>query len=144
MFYTLVKTTHLLCACVVIGYLIYDVFIFSRFKKNRSEAEFIKLKRELLKPSALILGLAFLLLLCSGALLASFYLGGTLGWFESTFQKILVLKIAVVASLFVFTPISFFYILALKRSDPMRKFYHHLALFICLVALILAKFMFLF
>ncbi|TKX29629.1 trehalose-6-phosphate synthase [Campylobacter sp. MIT 12-5580] len=144
MFYTLVKIIHLLCACVVIGYLIYDVFIFSHFKKNRSEVEFIKLKRELLKPSALILGLAFLLLLCSGAYLASFYLGGELGWLESSFQQILVLKISVVGLLFVFTPISFFYILVLKKSDPMRKFYHHLALLICLIALIFAKLMFLF
>lgn len=144
MLYALVKITHLLCACVVIGYLIYDVFIFSHFKKKRSQDDFTRLKRELLKPSVCILAPAFVLLLFSGAYLGSFYLGGELGWFENTFQKILLFKIVVISLLFIFTPLSFFYILVLKRSDPMRSFYHHLALFICLIALILAKIMFLF
>lgn len=59
MFYPIIKSIHLLCACI--GYLVYDVFVFKLLKKGRSEAEFIKLKRELLKASALILGASFLL-----------------------------------------------------------------------------------
>ncbi|KGI56080.1 hypothetical protein [Campylobacter sp. MIT 97-5078] len=92
------------------------------FKKSHSEAEFIKLKRELLKPSTLILGQAFLLLLCSEALLASFYLGETLGWLKNTFQKFLVFKIGFISLLFVFIPICF-YMFVLKKSDLVRKFF---------------------
>ena len=144
MLYLTAQTLHLLCACIVIGYLVYDVFVFSFFKKGRSEAEFTSLKRELLKPSVLLFAPAFLLLLASGAFLASFYMGGELGFWQNATQKMLWLKLAVIASLFVFTPISFWYLLVLKKPDPFRRYYHHLALVICLGALIIAKLLFIF
>ena len=81
-------------------------------------------------------------MLLSGAVLASFYMGGGLGFWQNAVQKMLWLKIAVIALLFVFTPISFYYILVLKKPDPFRRYYHHLALFICLAALIIAKLLF--
>lgn len=144
MFYLIVKSTHLLCACVVIGYLVYDVFVFSLLKKGRSESEFIKLKRELLKASALILGVSFLLLLVSGGILASFYLNiESLTWknffLQNHIQKMIWLKISLVLLLFLCTLFSFYFILMLKKPDPFRRFYHHLALVICLLALIVAK-----
>lgn len=144
MFYLIVKSIHLLCACVVIGYLVYDVFVFSLLKKGRSESEFIKLKRELLKASALILGVSFLLLLVSGGILASFYLNiESLTWknffLQNHIQKMIWLKISLVLLLFLCTLFSFYFILMLKKPDPFRRFYHHLALVICLLALIVAK-----
>lgn len=142
-FYTAINIVHLLSACVVIGYLVYDIAIFSFFKKKRSAEEFTKLKREILKPSAIVLGCSFLTLLISGAILGSFHLGGGSGYFVSFFQKILWIKIAVILSLFVFAGISFFYMFALKKPDPLRKCYHHIALFICLIALVLAKLLYL-
>ncbi|MWV62902.1 hypothetical protein DCO58_01710 [Helicobacter saguini] len=148
---------HLLCACVVVGYLVYDVLIFRYFKLKRSESEFKALKREVLKPSVVILGVAFLGLLLSGFGLFSFYVeDGFLEFFKSgfygildsvrnskslSFESILVLKLLTISLLFIFTPISFFYILVLKKPDPMRRFYHHLALLICLIAVILARFL---
>ena len=143
MLYIIVKILHLLCACIVIGYLFYDVFVFSFFKKRRSEAEFKSLKRELLKPSVLLFAPSFLLLLLSGTFLASFYMGGDLGFWQNSVQKMLWLKLALIALLFIFTPISFWYLLVLKRPDPFRHYYHHLALLICLFALILGKILFL-
>lgn len=142
MFYVALKIIHHFCACVVIGYLIYDVFIFSAFRKSRSDADFTALKREILKPSALILGVSFAALILSGALLASFYLGGDLGFFQNTMQKLLWLKIAVIALLFVLTPISFYFLLRLKKPDPFRRFYHHIALVICVVAFLIANLFF--
>lgn len=144
MFYLIVKSIHLLCACIVIGYLVYDVFVFSLLKKGRSEAEFIKLKRELLRASALILGASFLFLLLSGGILASFYLNiEALTWenffLQNHIQKMIWLKIALVLLLLLCTLFSFYFILVLKKPDPFRRFYHHLALVICLFALIVAK-----
>lgn len=144
MFYPIIKSIHLLCACIVIGYLVYDVFVFKLLKKGRSEAEFIKLKRELLKASALILGASFLLLLVSGGILASFYLNAeSLTWenffLQNHIQKMIWLKIALVALLLLCTLFSFYFILVLKKPDPFRRFYHHIALVICLLALIVAK-----
>lgn len=142
MFYPIIKSIHLLCACI--GYLVYDVFVFKLLKKGRSEVEFIKLKRELLKASALILGASFLLLLVSGGILASFYLNAeSLTWenffLQNHIQKMIWLKIALVALLLLCTLFSFYFILALKKPDPFRRFYHHIALVICLLALIVAK-----
>lgn len=147
MLYTATQITHLFCACVIIGYLVYDIFIFSAFKKNRSESEFTKLKRELLKPSALILGTSFLCLIASGAILASFYTDENffcLLEFASfnQLQKMIWLKITLIISLIIFTLISFFFILVLKKPDPFRRYYHHLALIICLAALFVAKIFF--
>lgn len=139
MFYIAINIAHLLSACVVIGYLVYDIAIFSFFKKKRTAEEFTKLKREILKPSAVVLGCSFLILLISGTILGSFYLGEESGYFVSFFQKILWLKIIVILSLFVFVGISFFYMFVLKKPDPLRKCYHHIALFICLITLVLAK-----
>lgn len=152
---------HLLCACVVVGYLVYDVLIFRYFKLRRDESEFKALKREILKPSVIILGTSFLGLLLSGFGLFSFHIDSSNGIFQGifeflriglndiidsiknskslSFESILVLKLLVISLLFIFTPISFFYILVLKKPDPMRRFYHHLALFICLIAVILAR-----
>lgn len=157
----LLGVIHLLCACIVIGYLVYDVVVFSFLRKKRDEASFKALKREILKPSVILLGSAFVGLLVSGFLLASLYVetqnGFFSGWYallQNGFRGIyawisvgdtldfyakLVLKLVVVSLLFVFTPISFFYILVLKKPDPMRRFYHHLALAICFVALLLAR-----
>lgn len=147
MLYTSIQTLHLFCACVVVGYLVYDIFIFSTLKKNRSDIEFTQLKKELLKQSVLVLGLGFLLLLISGAVLASFYIDENFFtlqnfYLQNHIQKMIWLKIALVALLIIFTLISFFFILVLKKPDPFRKYYHHLALVICLGALIVAKLLF--
>lgn len=135
---------HLLCACVVIGYLVYDIFVFNYFKKKRNDIEFTQLKREILKPSIILFGPCFVILIASGIYLASFYMGGNLGYIQNTTQIMLWLKIIIIASLFVFTPISFYYLLFRKEKDPFRKIYHHIALVICLLALIIAKLLFVF
>ena len=147
MLYLTAQTLHLLCACIVIGYLVYDVFVFSFFKKGRSEAEFTSLKRELLKPSVLLFAPAFLLLLASGAFLASFHTDEnffSLHEFalQAQIQQMIWLKIALVALLVICTLASFFFILVLKKPDPFRRFYHHIALVICLAALLVAKMFF--
>ena len=147
MLYTAIVTTHLFCACVVIGYLVYDIFIFSAFKKKRSEAEFTRLKRELLKPSVIVLGAGFALLIASGASLASFYADENFFSLQNLarqtqIQQMIWLKIALVVLLVLFTLVSFFFILVLKKPDPFRRFYHHIALVICLAALLVAKLFF--
>lgn len=143
MFYFIIQTIHLFCAAIVVGYLIYDIFVFSAFKKKRNDTDFKELKREILKPSIMLFAPAFLLLLLSGVILANFYFGEDLGFWQNEFQKILWLKIAIVSLLFVFAPISFYYIFILKKPDPFKHYYHHIALVICLLALILAKILFL-
>ena len=63
MFYFIIQTIHLFCAAIVVGYLIYDIFVFSAFKKKRNDTDFKELKREILKPSIMLFAPAFLLLL---------------------------------------------------------------------------------
>lgn len=86
-------------------------------------------------------------LIVSGAILACFYTDEnffSLRDFASfnQLQKMIWLKIALVTLLIIFTLISFFFILVLKKPDPFRKYYHHLALVICLAALFVAKIFF--
>ncbi|STQ85182.1 trehalose-6-phosphate synthase [Helicobacter fennelliae] len=138
--YFIAKTIHILSACVVIGYLVYDVFILSTLKKTRSPQEFRELKLQMLQSSALIMGIGFLLLISSGIYLGSYYLGGDLGFLQNTFQKMLWIKIALVASLFILTPFSLYFVLVLKKPDPFRQHYHHIALVICILAVIVINF----
>lgn len=140
-FYLTLKIIHILSACVVIGYLVYDVFIFARLGKTRSKEAFKSLKREILKPSALCMGVGFLLLIGSGAMLGAQYFGGDLGFWQNDFQKLLWLKIALVASLFVLTPFSLYFIIIRKTRDPFREYYHHIALVICVCVVVVAKLM---
>lgn len=138
--YFMIKALHILSACVVIGYLVYDVFIFSTFKNNRTQEEFKRLKREILKPSALIMGCGFCLLIISGICLATYHMGGELGLMQTNFQKILWLKIALVSTLFIFTPFSLYFVVILHKKDPFREYYHHIALVICVLAVGIIEF----
>ncbi len=137
--YFLIKTLHILSSCVVIGYLVYDIFIFAKFKNNRTQDEFKRLKREILKPSAIVMGCGFCLLIISGIYLSTYYMGGELGFIQTNLQKFLWIKIALVGSLFVLTPFSLYFILILHKKDPFREYYHHLALIICLAVVVVIE-----
>lgn len=140
MLYLAAKITHILSACVVIGYLVYDIFILRGLKKGRSQEDFTCLKRALLPRAAAVSGVGFVLLFASGIWLANFDLGGE--WFElqSRFAKLLWLKISIAFSILIFTPFSLFFVLRGKK-DPFRQFYHEIALVICVSVVVIAKIM---
>ena len=73
--------------------------------------------------------------------MAKDYFGGELGWWQSNFQKILLLKIFVLLIMCFVTFISVLNVTILKKPDPFGEFSHLIALVLCLIMVVLAKFM---
>ena len=133
--------THLICAIVFIGYVFFDVCIYPFAKKTVDTKTLEIVKKAYTKGSAKVFGTAFLLLLISGAYMAKDYFGGELGWWQSNFQKLLLIKIFVLLIMCLVTFISVFNVVILKKTDPFGKFSHLIALVLCLIMVILAKVM---
>ena len=135
------KCTHLICAIVFIGYVFFDVCIYPFAKKTVDVKTLEIVKKAYTKGSAKVFGTAFLLLLISGAYMAKDYFGGELGWWQSNFQKLLLIKIFVLLVMCFVTFISVFNVVILKKPDPFGKFSHLIALVLCLIMVVLAKVM---
>lgn len=133
--------THLICAIVFIGYVFFDVCIYPFAKKTVDAKTLEIVKKAYTKGSAKVFGTAFLLLLISGAYMAKDYFGGELDWWQSNFQKLLLVKIFVLLIMCLVTFISVFNVVILKKPDPFGKFSHLIALVLCLIMVILAKVM---
>lgn len=139
LYYDIFKSIHLICACFIIGYLAYDIFVFSKLKNSIKNEEFTVLKRMLLKNSVKFLAPSFLILLLSGAFLGYFHSENFFS-LENSMQKLILIKIVLLFSLILCVSISLSCIFLFKKQDPFKQFYHHIALLICILALILAKF----
>ncbi|OUT12680.1 trehalose-6-phosphate synthase [Campylobacter concisus] len=133
--------THLICAIVFIGYVFFDVCIYPFAKKTVDTKTLEIVKKAYTKGSAKVFGTAFLLLLISGAYMAKDYFGGELSWWQSNFQKLLLVKIFVLLIMCLVTFISVFNVVLLKKPDPFGKFSHLIALVLCLIMVVLAKVM---
>ena len=132
---------HILSAVAFVGYVFFDVCIFPFAKKHIDEDTLARVKKAYTKGSAKVFGTAFLLLLLSGAYLASHYLGGENGWLGSPFQILLATKIGVLGLMCLITAISLFYVYKLKKPDPFGKYSHIIALVLCAIIIVLAKVM---
>ncbi|MCI6988609.1 MAG: trehalose-6-phosphate synthase [Campylobacter sp.] len=131
---------HLFCAIVVVGYMFFDAIIYPFAKKSVDEETLTRVKKAYTKGSAIVFGIAFLLLLLSGAHLAfSNYIGGDKGFLGSSLQILLMLKIGFVFLLILVTFISVFFVRFLKKPNPFGKYSHLLGLIICLIIVFLAK-----
>lgn len=132
---------HILSAVAFVGYVFFDVCIFPFAKKHIDEDTLARVKKAYTKGSAKVFGTAFLLLLLSGAYLASHYLGGENGWLDSPFQILLATKIGVLGLMCLITAISLFFVYKLKKPDPFGKYSHIIALVLCAIIIVLAKVM---
>lgn len=122
-------TIHLICAIIFLGYLFLEVLL-----SNDLDSA--------LKPIARFLPLAFFFLLLSGGAMISRYVNSDVGFFNTTLQQMLVVKTIlalILASLVVF---SMFYWYVLKKTSPIQKFIHPIALTFGAIIVVLAKFAF--
>lgn len=132
---------HIFSAVAFVGYVFFDVCIFPFAKKHVDEDTLARVKKAYTKGSAKVFGTAFLMLIISGIFMAKEYLGGENGWFGSSFQILLMVKIGVLWLMCLVTAISLFFVYKLKKPDPFGKYSHHIALALCIVMIILAKVM---
>ena len=88
--------------------------------------------------------LCLLLLVLSGGAMISRYIGSEAGYFSTSLQQFLVIKVflALLIVLAVITSLTFHHIL--KKPNPLAKIIHPLALVLGLFIVVLAKFAFYF
>jgi len=135
-------TLHLLCAIIFIGYLFCDVVLLSPLKKAFESQISNKIFNIILQRGIKIMPLCLLLLILSGGAMISRWVGAEKGFFDSTLQQLLMLKVALVLVIACLVVFSLFYRFVLKRANPLGKIIHPIALILGFCIVILAKFAF--
>ncbi|NLY04391.1 MAG: trehalose-6-phosphate synthase [Campylobacter sp.] len=137
--YFIALCVHIFCAIAFVGYLFFDACIYPFAKKNIDEEILTNVKKAYTKGSAVVLAIAFLLLLISGIYLGSHYIGIEKGFFSLPFQALLSLKLLTILLLFVITFISIYAVKIKKKPDPFGKYSHIIGLVLCIIIVFLAK-----
>ncbi|WP_027327098.1 hypothetical protein [Helicobacter pametensis] len=126
---------HLVCAIIFVGYVFFDVCVYPLALKKLDKERCESVKKAYMRGSVFIFAGIFLGLLLSGVMLARFYelsLDTLFGWF-------LLLKLGVLALMFLLGAYSVFFVAVLKKPDPFKGKSHIIALVLCLIIVVLAK-----
>lgn len=137
-------TLHLLCAIIFLGYLFCDVILLSPLKKTFDLQTSNKIFNIILKRGVKIMPLCLLLLILSGGAMLSRWVGAEKGFFDSSLQQFLMIKVFLVSIIALLVIFSLFYRFVLKRANPLGKIIHPIALILGFFIVILAKFAFYF
>lgn len=132
-------TLHLICAIIFVGYLFCDVLLLSPLKKAFDSETSNKIFNVILKRGVKIMPMCLLLLILSGGAMISRWVGAEKGFFESTLQQLLMLKVALVVIIAGLVVFSLVYRFVLKRANPLGKVIHPIALVLGLCIAVLAK-----
>lgn len=136
--YPYLLIVHICCAIIFLGYIFTDVVLLTPLKKlldkEMAEEIFARISRRGVK----IMPLCVLLLLLSGGAMISRYIGGIDGYFDSSLQVLLIIKMCLALCIATMVVVSLSCkFLGLK--NPLAKIIHPVALVLGLVIVILAK-----
>lgn len=132
---------HIFCAIIFVGYLFFDVVIFSRAKKNLNQELAKQIQESISKKAIKIMPICLLLLLLTGGMMMSRWVGSELGYFDTNLQKIFMLKVAFASLIFIFVLINLSYKFILKKQSPLGNI-HPIALILAILIVFCAKLMF--
>ncbi|PAF45207.1 copper resistance protein CopD [Helicobacter sp. 11S02596-1] len=140
--YPFVLTIHLICAIIFLGYLFFDVFIFPNIEKKFGIKIAKKAGNAIGERGTKIMPICVLLLILTGGMMISSYIGKDMGYFNSNLQKFLILKVIFALGIFIMVFISLSYKFILKKPSPIGKIIHPVALLLGFFIVVLAKMMF--
>lgn len=129
MIYSLVLTLHLFAAIFYLGFMFFDVFIYSNTKKYTLAKTHQEMKANIGKVSIKIMPLLALVLLLSGVYL----------FVSSSYGFIFHIKIALACVIFFIIIFSLFYRLVLKKPNPISKIAHKVILTCGILIVLIAK-----
>lgn len=138
--YPYLLVIHLVCAIIFIGYLFFDVVIFPNIKRLYGEEVAQKAQQGIGQRAIKIMPVCLLLLLLTGGMMVSAYIGGDKGFFDTPFQKFLMLKIFLACVIFAAVIVSLL-CKFLGKPNPLGKVIHPLALVLGFLIVICAKWM---
>ncbi|MBZ7985043.1 copper resistance protein CopD [Campylobacter sp. Cr9] len=133
---------HVFCAIIFVGYLFFDVVIFSKAKKNLKQELRTEVQEVITKKAIKIMPICVLLLLLTGGMMMSKWVGSQIGYFDTTFQQIFMLKVFFACLIFIMVALSLSYKFILKKPNPLNKIIHPLALTLAILIVLCAKLMF--
>ena len=141
--YTLVQIIHLLCAIIFIGFIFADIFIFPAIKKKLGEEIYNSVMSAMISRGIIIYPLIVIVLMISGGYMFNNYINSETGYFTTSLQMLLWLKVFLVLLIILGVIYTIFCKLAKKEPVGFMKHFHAYALIVSVAIVIIAKFMFL-
>ena len=137
-------TIHLICAILFLGFVFCDVAFLSPIRKKLGD-EFANKMWMVISQKSKWMPFVFLLLIVTGFAMLHQYIGKAAGgYFTTTLQQLLLIKVALALSLAFMVAISLGFYYILKRPSPFRNIIHPIALVVGGIIVILAKMAFYF
>ncbi len=131
-------TIHLICAIIFLGYIFTDVILLTPLRKALGDDIADKVFSVILKRGVKIMPICVLLLVITGGAMISKYMGSSQGFFDTSLQILLAIKIFF-ALCIVFMVIISLSCKFLKLKNPLANVIHPLALFFGFFIIIFAK-----
>ena len=142
MLYPYFLTIHLICAIIFLGFIFVDVVLLTPIRKILGDEFANQMWSVISKRGGKIMPFCLLVLVLSGGAMISRSIGSEIGYWNTTLQQLLVLKAFLALLIFFAVLVSLTFHYLLKKSNPLAKIIHPLALILGLFIVILAKFAF--
>lgn len=142
-FYPYFLIVHLFCVIIFLGYIFLEILMLNQVEKYLGK-DFSDKMWDVLSKRGQYMPIVFLLLILTGGAMISRYIGGDLGYFETTLQQFLVIKAVLALILASMVAIGLFCYYVLRRPSPFGKIIHPLAFAFGIIIVILAKLAFYF
>ena len=142
MLYPYFLTIHLICAIIFLGFIFVDVVLLTPIRKILGDEFANQMWSVISMRGGKIMPFCLLVLVLSGGAMISRYIGSEIGYWNTTLQQLLVIKAFLALLIFFAVLVSLTFHYLLKKSNPLAKIIHPLALILGLFIVILAKFAF--
>jgi len=141
--YPYANIIHLLLAIIFLGYVFTDTVMISALKDKFGKDTDQKINQTLGAKSFKIFPLSLLVIVLTGGMMMSKYINSDAGLFETTLQKLLVIKIILALIIVLGVLYNLYTKLMKKPKHPfMQEHFHKLVLVLGFFIVVLAKLMF--
>lgn len=141
--YPYANVIHLILAIMFLGYVFTDTVMISTLKGKFSKDTELKINQTLGAKSFKIFPLSLLVIVLTGGMMMSKYINSNAGFFETTLQKLLLIKIILALIIVLGVLYNLYTKMTKKPKHPfMQEHFHKLVLVLGFFIVILAKLMF--
>lgn len=141
--YPYANIIHLVLAIMFLGYVFSDVVLISSLKEKFGEQTNREINQTLGAKSFKIFPLSLLVIVLSGGMMMSKYINSNAGFFETSLQKLLVVKIVLALIIVLGVLYNLYTKISKKPKHPfMQNHFHKLVLVLGFFIVVLAKTMF--
>ncbi|MDX4070430.1 copper resistance protein CopD [Aliarcobacter skirrowii] len=140
--YLLVQTVHLLCAIIFVGFIFADIFIFPAVKKKFGQEAYDNMISAIVGRGIIIYPLVVIILISSGIYMFTNYINKEVGYFNSSLQILLWIKLFFVLLIIFGVVYTIFCKVAKIEPVSFMKHFHAYALLLSIAIVVIAKLMF--